>query len=105
MTNALRLLGLGLSRSAAAALLTAPGVLLMALYASRLQAFRADPALAPGTPAETVIALIVVIVAAASIALGLAAGRGRVAKPAGAAGFMSLACVVLVVAAGFVRVY
>ncbi len=91
-------------RGLAGLVLAAPGLLLFALYAQRLLAFREDPSAAPGTPAETVIALMVAGVAFASVWLGLEAGRGRVHRPVGAAGFMCLACVVFVMTTAFVHV-
>lgn len=69
----------------------APGLVLVVLYGMRLASLRADPAGAPGTPAETAIAVMVAGLAVASFLFARAVLAGRVARPVGVIGVVVLA--------------
>jgi len=90
-------------RSLAAALAAAPGLILLALYAGRLELLRNDPSRAQGTPAETTIALMVVAAAAASFFFARAVVNGRINRSVGAGAVLSLASVVCVLGFTVVR--
>ncbi len=104
MQRLLAALGLTLRRFVLALVSATPGVGLIWLYYQRLRRFREEPALSPGTPEETWIALMVMVVASASFALAALVLQGRIARPLGAGGFMSLAAVAAVMSLAFVRV-
>ena len=87
-----------LKRAVVGVLAGAPGAVLVALYAARLAALRLDPAQSPGTPDETVIALMVAGLAVASFVFSRAVFTGRIARSIGAIGAFAFAGVV----AGFV---
>ena len=80
-----------LKRAVVGVLAGAPGLVLAALYAARLAAVRLDPSLSPGTPDETVIALMVAGLAAASFMFSRAVFAGRVARSIGAIGAFAFA--------------
>jgi hypothetical protein len=83
----------------------APGLILLTLYVLRLIALRDDPSRSPGTPGETVIALMVAAFAVASFLFARAVFNGllpRFAKSIGvialAGGVLGLCCGVVVMA-------
>lgn len=104
MHSLLAALGLTVRRTVFALVSAGPGVGLLWLYGQRLQRFRAEPSLSPGTPEETWIALMVLVVASASFGLAALVLQGRIARPLGAGGFMSLAAVAAMMSLTFVRV-
>ncbi len=94
---AVRLAAVIAERAAAALVLATPGLVLAGLYARRLSVLRDDPSDSTGTPAETWIALMVAVVAAASLRFAWAAARGVVPRPVGAALVMGLVMAAAVV--------
>jgi hypothetical protein len=68
-----------------------PGLALLALYGLRLISLRNDPSGSPGTPGETIIALMVAAFAAASFVLARAAFDGRLPRFIKRIGVISLA--------------
>lgn len=94
---------LGLRRLIAGLLAVAPGGFLLWLYGERLLAIRMDPSRSPGTPAETVIALMVLGLALSGLLLGLGVVQGRIGRSWGAAGFMSVVVVTLVMSLAVLR--
>ena len=72
----------------------APALVLVALYVARLSALRADPSQSPGTPAETIIALMVATLAVVSFWFSCAVVTGRIARVIGAVGAFAFAGVV-----------
>jgi len=92
-----------LHRSLAAALAATPGMVLLALYAGRLESLRNDPSRAPGTPAETAIALMVVVLAVISFVFARAVVNGRINRSVGAGAVLSLASIVSVLGFTVIR--
>lgn len=90
-------------RAVAAAIAAAPGMAFLLLYVKRLEAMHADPSLSPGTPAETIIALMVVTLAIASFVFARAIADGRVNRSIGAGGVLSFVTVVAVLSFTFMR--
>ena len=72
----------------------APGFVLVALYAARLAQLRMEPARSPGTPAETVISLLVAALAVASFLFARGVFTGRITRMIGKIGAFAFAGVV-----------
>jgi hypothetical protein len=86
-------------------LASTPGLILLSLYVMRINALRDDPSGSPGTPGETVIALMVAAFTVASLLFARMAYKGhlpRFAKSIGvialAGGVLGLLCGVVVMA-------
>lgn len=79
-----------------------PGLALVTLYVLRVAALRNDPSSSPGTPGETVIALMVAAFAVASFLLARAAFDGRLPRFLRRIGVISLAAGVCGLCAGVV---
>ncbi len=82
-------------------MLASPGIALAALYVQRVLEIRLQPALSPGTPAETGIALMVAAIGYASWRMARATLDGRIGKSVATFLFMSLSVVVLVISLAF----
>lgn len=83
----------------------APGAGLLWLYIRRLGRLRENPALSPGTPGETFIALMVLAIAVAAFLLGHAVARGALGRPLAAGAYLSLAAIVVVMGLGVVGLF
>ncbi len=79
-----------LGRLAAALLVSAPGLVMAALYARRLALVRDDPTISPGTPEETWLALGAALIVGLSARFAASAGAGHMSATRSAGAFIAL---------------